>query len=234
MELIDAYADLQTQARKLTKDYSVSVVLVGDNSDADVKEHTTGVITRNPALILRMTKQVLLPLRQMAKYLFVIRGTPAHVGKEGHFEEQLGEALEAERTPDGDYSWWRLETDFFGPKLDIGHKVGRGILAAIRLANQTVLDYTNLKQAVPQYVFRGHQHAFVDTKDIVPACRVITLPCFQGPTDYIAGDKLSPAAPDIGGVIMLIDGPEVQIVPILYPFKKANEVWQPNVKRKSN
>ncbi len=55
---------------------------------------------------------------------------------------------------------------------------------------------------------------------------MITLPCWQGPTDYIAGDKLSPIAPDVGSVVMLKDGQDADFIPILYPFKKVNEIWQ--------
>jgi len=188
----------------------VWAVLNGDIVDGD-HHKTPQIFTRNLTDQHRMAVAALAPMMEVVTKIFVIRGTPAHVGAAGQAEELIANEIGAEVTPIGNQSWYRLICDIEGVGFDFAHHGSLGRLPwtkgniAKRLAIEIELESYRRHRQPPSFVVRGHRHQFADSGMDAPV-RVLFLPCWQGPTDYVHG--IAPGAqPQIGGLIFqAIDG----------------------------
>jgi hypothetical protein len=167
------------------------VVLDGDLIELDTKKRTNNLVSHNKATALRMARMLYEPLAQMADYLFVVRGTAAHVGD---LEEEIAADLGAVPNPDtGNYTWARIRAEFEGVKFDIRHHASMGRLphtepnAANKLAYLTMWEYMEWGESPPDVAIAAHQHRDYDSGKNFPVLAMF-CPGFQFPTEYI--DKI--------------------------------------------
>ena len=117
---IDFWDSLDSLARSRAAD--VTVIFNGDILEADPKQRTSQLISRNPADILRMASETIQPAAVLAKRIFFIRGTASHTGISANMEEILAaDTIGAIPTDDGTCSWWKLLAEFGGVLLDVVH-----------------------------------------------------------------------------------------------------------------
>jgi hypothetical protein len=140
------------------------VLNLGDALD-DPKHATTQIVSGNKASILRMAARVFERPREMADWFFVLRGTEAHTGLSATWEELLAEDLDAERSPDGLWSWWYWEGVVGGVWVDAAHHpqtAGRlphtQAAAPSRQSFMLELQAVRSERQVPDVALRAHAH----------------------------------------------------------------------------
>jgi len=196
------------EVKQAAKGSRLYVFINGDAVEADAMQRSHQLISRNKATMLRLAVEVIEPILNLADRVFVIRGTSAHTGRGSQFEEKLAEDIGAERTPEGQYSWWHWIGEIAGVLCEVAHHTtgsGRAWTAgggSVRLAAETVIEYGGNGDRIPSVVFRSHVHRYTDSGENVPGCRAVTLPAWSLATEHVhrigAGNKLA----HIGGAIM--------------------------------
>ena len=91
------------------------VVINGDVIDGRHHGSTTQ-ISQNIADQLKVAYEVMMPKLERAQYVYMVRGTPAHVGESGEWEEMIAERLGAIPDSDGRFS-----------RNELWKKIGNGI-----------------------------------------------------------------------------------------------------------
>lgn len=206
--LWSSWLNYWTQVTELQVQFQAPLWIVCNGDAFDGDHHDTyQVITRNPADMLHIAAQVFETLPKW-EHLFIVRGTPAHVGKGASLEETLAADLSATGdTATGTASWWHLPLDCDGVLFDIAHHGTMGSLpwtkanAANKLAALTVFDYAGHGGKLPHVVIRSHRHEYADSGGNFPVL-AIQSPAWQLPTEYTR--RLAPAAlGDIGGLVFV-------------------------------
>lgn len=185
----------------------------GDIAEADTKNRSYQVITRNRATIVRMAVQVIEPLVRMSKAAYMVRGTEAHTGKSGAIEEEIAKDLGLTGPSSNISSWFALPLSVRGVRLDIAHTTTGGgqpwtrANAANNLAARTVMEYAMRGEPPPAYVVRSHIHISGDSGSAYPVRALIT------PTWTLASSYITKKAPlalaDIGAVFIRIESKQV-------------------------
>jgi hypothetical protein len=215
---------LDTLRAKIRKGDKVYGIHLGDAVDDIDRAKTTQLMTNNQATIVRAGYDTLRPWVDLCREgVFFVRGTPAHTGQSGYLEELLAAQFNTLRWPKDSQtaSLPYLEAQFDGIKLHAAHTVNLGRLPWTRanslgpVAQKMVDGYRKRKQPPPDIALRGHAHFTVDTVAIWPI-RMVVAPCWQMQTEY--GNRLSPGEfPDIGGLILTIDGDMLDVLTLPYP-----------------
>lgn len=154
---------------------------LGDNNH----HHTTQLITRNEADIVRMAAEVMRPATDLLRegdHLFVTRGTEAHSGPSASIDERIAADLGATPARDDEppVSWWQLRAEFDGVTFDVMHHPpgsgGRLPWTRGNFANKlAAIAYMEAgrKEQPPHLLIRGHIHAPADSQDTWPVRAVI-------------------------------------------------------------
>ena len=117
-----------------------------------------------------------------AKKIFLVRGTPYHVGKQEDYEDIIAASVKADKIGDHDY------LDVHGVVFDYAHEVGMSILPHTRFAPIARERFLNLLWAEhgeypkADVILRGHAHylAFCGEADWL----AMTLPGLQLSSKY--------------------------------------------------
>lgn len=193
--------------RRAALDADLYVAINGEFTDGD-HHHTSQIITRNPATMLAQAYAAMDRIKVLSPdRWFVTRGTEAHSGTSGQFDETMARMLGAEPDPaTGASSWWNLRMTVNGVNLSIAHH-GRGATrpwtlgnAPNNLAAQLVNAYA-YDDWKPHLALRGHHHYWGDSYDN-HRIRVIQAGAWQLSTSFghrIAADD----PPGIGGVYVV-------------------------------
>lgn len=205
-----AYQKFVTEARADTEGYERVVVLNGDLGELDTKRRSYQIITPNKATILEMTIDALTDIAELGDRLYVVRGTPAHIGKSGWLEEAVAKNFEhAVPYSLKVMSHWHLKGKVNGVGLDIAHHGQTSgypqnrNAAADRLAHRTWQDYIVRGERPPQIVVRSHMHHKLmgDWQQT----NVFFTPCWQGHTDFTYRIGAENDNSDIGGLVFKIE-----------------------------
>jgi len=222
IERFTKYLDtLRNTIRKVDLVYGIHLGDAADNID---RAKTTQLMSCNQATIVRGSHDTLRPWSDLCRNgRFLIRGTPAHSGQSGYLEEMLAELLDTTRWPKNSCtaSLPYLEATFGGVFIHAAHHATMGRLPWTRINSlgpqswKLYNSYRKRSQPPPTLALRGHCHFAADSHDAHPI-RFVVAPCWQMQTEY--GNKLSPGEfPDIGGIIITIDGAEMDVKTIIYP-----------------
>jgi len=175
------WRDYWKQVDDAKKRYGYPVVAVINGEVADNNYHSrTQMITRNESDIISMATKTMTPCLDVADYVFVTRGTAAHVGESASLDEIMARELGA--VPDGDaYSWWHLPAIWGGVKFDICHhspsRSGRPYTKAspaARIAFDLMFDFIDDIKNLPDVALRSHFHSFSDSGDNYPVRAFVT------------------------------------------------------------
>lgn len=224
--LTEKYIDFIDEAKTKTKDTERTWILNGDIVDIDWKNRSWEFITRNPAYILEHCLELLDGLIPKEDDLFILRGTPAHVGNSAFTEEHLGRDLGAIQDDNGNYSWSHLRAIFGGVSFDIAHHYSMGYLpwtyanAAMKLAVETISEYNSWGETPPDLVIRSHNHRFADSGRTFET-RGICTPAFQFVTEYLHRRGKANARPHIGGIYFICNNDTYTMQERIYKPKRS-------------
>lgn len=227
--LWDCWRDAWDKIRPFAADKDrVVLALNGDLGELDTKRRSNQLISPNKATILEMVTETLKPALEVAKELYVIRGTAAHEGKSAWLEEAVANDITGV-LPDkarGTASWWHLVGKLNGLAVDISHHASMtgtpwGKFAAPDALWSRVLWYYKVDKEIqpPDLVIRSHNHKFA------PSEHVYFTPCWSLITEngYRIGREND--QPDIGLLAFEIEGRQVQAHRFLYPIPSNKRVW---------
>jgi hypothetical protein len=216
-------ADLKIALQQSNPDERVIVWALNVGDDADKDQRGVERAANNPADVLRLAVAVHEPMVNVSDFRSFVRGTISHQGRQGWLQELLGEdcgAVQHGRTEA--FSSWHIRATVSGVSVDAYHRPKtRGTLphtenlAPPRMANIISARCAEAGVKPPDLVFFGHTHYFGDSSTAKKP-RVIFLPGWQLPYDWVHSVGLGMHPPAIGGVIAVCRDGEVEIIPKLY------------------
>ncbi len=208
----------------------------GDLTEGD-HHKTTQILSGNPTAQAVVVNEVLrVPLALKPDHIVGIRGTEAHVGPSGAFEERIFTGLRKDGWPvvrdehTGNSSHWHWTMEYQGVRLDIAHHGKFGSRPSTKMNTVVALAFDIFTRAAiegrphPHLAVRSHMHQVGDTGDIYPT-RLIQMPAWQLATAYI--HRLNPGAiADVGGIIVTIDKGTIEVEKVIY-HPEPNTPWTP-------
>lgn len=234
--LWQCWEDYWERVAAVRKAEKADLILVfnGDMTDGD-HHGTTQILSGNPTAQAAVVDACMaVPLALKPDKLFFVRGTEAHVGKSGAFEERIARGLQKDDRPViGDpatrtASWWHLRMEAGGVRFDVAHHGRTGQRehtrqnAANLYAHDILLAHVKDGETAPHIAIRSHFHKWMDSWDAAKVLRLIGLPAWQLATAYvhrIAPDSLA----DIGGLIVTVKDGEYEAEKV--SFKPGRPAW---------
>lgn len=209
-------------------------IQVGDGCD-DNRHSRHGLITANKSGVIDIAEAIHEPALRHPKYgkvadlFFGIRGTDAHVGRQGELEELLFKGLESKGAvvvPDefkGTKTWWWAPLEAYGVVGDFAHRPGSNSTrpwtlggGAIRQAAILKSDWNDRGKPMPRYAWRAHFHHLEDT-GYTHVPRTMFCPPWQLRTAFGERIGYSGRLEKVGGWIAIMhpDG-ESKVYPLLW------------------
>ena len=198
----------------VTRGEPYDIVHNGDAIDGSHHNSTTQ-ISHNIEDQIRIAENVLRP--EIAKCLAIggtyyhIRGTEAHVGQSGEYEERLARNLGAKPNEQGQYARFDLWKRVGGALVHLMHHIGTTSSAAHESSavnaelTAEYVESARWQREPPDYVVRSHRHRSigVEMNCAKGYAAALVTPAWQGKTPYvwkIPGARIS--EPQIGGVLI--------------------------------
>jgi hypothetical protein len=143
-----------------------------------------------------------------------IRGTEAHVGQSGEFEERLARTLGAKPNTEGQYArfdLWKRVGGEQGPLVHLLHHIGTTSSAAHESSavnaelTASYVEAARWGRRPPDFIVRSHRHRSiaVDLNSARGYAAAIVTPAWQGKTPFtwkVPGARVS--EPQVGGIVI--------------------------------
>ncbi len=199
---------------RVTRNEPYDICFNGDALDG-VHHNSTTQISHNIEDQLTIAEQILRPEVELCRThggtYYHIRGTEAHVGKSGIYEEQLAKRLGAKPNDSGQcarYDLWKRVGECL---VHLLHHIGTTSSAAHEASavnaelTAEYVEAARWNQEPPSYVVRSHRHRFiaVDLNSANGYAAGIVTPAWQLKTPFawkIAGARIT--EPQIGGILI--------------------------------
>lgn len=174
---------------------------------------------------VRAAIELLDPVREKCRRMFIVRGTEAHVGQSGCLEEAVAQALDCETAGGKNRSHWELWLELGPHLLHAAHHIGttsstsyeHSALSRELAAN--LLESAQWGNRPADIIIRSHRHRY--SAATLPTHRgqaeLIVTPAWQLRTAF-AYKHVSMRLPQIGGLVLGYDQ---------YGFFKRAMVWAP-------
>lgn len=183
------------------------VIVNGDIIDGQVKG-STAQVSVNMEDQARIALELLDPVAKAASGIHIVRGTEAHNGKSGLWEERIAESLGARKAEGGRYSSWDLWMNFKGQLIHFAHHIGctsstaAETSALSRELSAAFVESGQFHNRYPDMIVRSHRHRFSQiaiptAKDVA---QVVVTPSWQLHTPHGHRLGLSMRTPQIGGI----------------------------------
>ena len=199
---------------EVTKGEPFDVVHNGDALDG-VHHNSTTQISHNMEDQQRIAEAVLAPVVAQCKasggIYYHIRGTEAHVGQSGEYEERLARMLGAKPNSEGQYARFDLWKRVGNALVHLLHHVGTTGSAAHESSavnaelTAEYVEAARWHREPPDFIVRSHRHRSiaVDLNSAKGYAAAIVTPAWQGKTPYVwkvPGARIS--EPQLGGVLI--------------------------------
>lgn len=193
---------------------SYDVVHNGDVIDGSHHKATTQ-ITHNIEDQIRIAEAVMRPVvdecHRLGGTYYHIRGTEAHVGQSGEFEERLARNLGAKPNEQGQYARFDLWKRVGSALVHLLHHIGTTSSAAHESSavnaelTAEYVEAARWNREPPDYIVRSHRHRSiaVDMNSAKGYAAAIVTPAWQGKTPYVwkvPGARIS--EPQLGGIVI--------------------------------
>lgn len=201
------------------------VVANGDLCDIFNNTASSQTITSNRETVLDLMVANHAALINVSDRTWIVRGTEAHTGLSAQLECKYAADIGAE----GNTAHWEVPLDIGGILFEITHHAsssGRSWTRsgnAVRLAADTIIEYAEHRERVPDLVIRGHVHRWNDSGDTFENCRAITLPCWALKTAHVYKIQNASQLPQIGGLVVECQNGKYN----LHKFKRYPQRTQP-------
>jgi hypothetical protein len=204
-----------TWVPEATRGEPYHLVVNGDALEG-VHHRATTQVSHNMGDQLRIAELILRPEVQRCKAsggtYYHIRGTEAHVGSSGIYEEELAKQLGAKPNDLGQFARWDLWLrvgDAKGPLVHLLHHVGTTGSAAHEASavnaelTAMYVEAARWGKEPPDFIVRSHRHRSiaVDLNSSKGYAAAIVTPAWQGRTPFtykIPGARIS--EPQVGGI----------------------------------
>ena len=183
------------------------VVSNGDLTEGTHHGSTQLIGGGNKTTQMKLAYDCIRPLVEYAEKVFIVRGTPTHVGPSASLEEKIADDLtNVVRQSEGVASWWHLPLDVNGTVFDFAHHGKLGMLpwtkanGAHNLAGQVIITHADRGDKIPNIIVRSHLHQYTDTYKNYDSTRLMATPGWQLATAFI--HRIAPGSvADTGGFI---------------------------------
>ena len=224
---VDYWRRVQDTVKK--NDAELIVILNGDLVEG-VHHGTVQVVSQRPDDMMNIAISCIEPYIRSAKHVFVTRGTEAHVGAGGVWDDAIARDFDAE--PDGSSpAWYWLPLEIDGVRIVASHHGRAGArlwtkgTGARALAAELAMQAGMNSSQPPQLGVFGHVHRFEDSGGNYPTW-VYTHGCWQLSTGY--GHKIRAGfPPEVGGLLFVIkDGSIITRDPAIKYVWRDREPWK--------
>jgi hypothetical protein len=227
---------------EVTRGEPYDVVHNGDAIDG-VHHRSTTQISQNIEDQQQLAEAVLRPVVAQCKAsggtYYHIRGTEAHVGQSGEYEERLARSLGAKPNAEGQYArfdlWKRVGTPtkrVRAPLVHLLHHVGTTGSAAHEASAvnaEMTAEYVEAARwgkEPPDFVVRSHRHRSiaVDLNSSKGYAAAIVTPAWQGKTPFVwkvPGARVS--EPQMGGIVIRAGDEEFYYRRKVWSFDRSAE-----------
>ena len=232
-ELHNAWQQIWVEAARRKALYGARVYAICMGDLGDMNSHSkTQLISAQKKDVQDALYQLSRNMTTVADHVFVLRGTPAHVGGAGEIEEQFADDVGAERnTERGNHSWWVLKMQVAGVRMAFAHhpptqskRPDCRNQAVARAAAISVIRAIR-RHARPRDLYAwGHVHYFAEGTEM--GAWGLQIPCLKlvgeyghriGQTDHIE---------PVGAVFLEIAAGQFRYDPMLFEPKEDAE-WTP-------
>jgi len=200
----------------------VYVIFNGDLNDLNVHDGTQ-LISHSESDIIKMSVDAIEPAIDGADYVFIVRGTEAHVGKKANLEEEVAKDIGAE--PDkraGTCSWYWLKLEANGVSFDITHhpetfarRPWTKDAAAVRHGRIVREQYLDRDEKPPDVAIRAHIHEFIPGNHRLPPF-FCYCPGWQVMTSFFYRLGSTEVKP-VGGLVFVCQDGEFAFEPVIRP-----------------
>lgn len=187
-------------------------ILVHNGDAIDGRHHnSTTQISQNIADQVNLAYELLAPVVKKSAQYYHIRGTEAHIGQSGEFEEILAQQLGAIPNEDGNYARWELWLKLNHALIHFAHHIGTTgrthyeTSAVMAELAEMYAEAGRWKEHSPDVVVRSHRHRNIEIR--VPSALGYNISMvtagwqLRTPFTYkIAGGRI--ATPQLGGSII--------------------------------
>lgn len=182
------------------------VVFFANGELVDDNWHKTPqVASRNLADIFKLSEAAFEPARAVADRIIVTRGTEAHSGGAGAYDELMAQHLNAVPDAVGNWSRYSFYGSVAGVYVDVAHHPGHNSMRpwtkggeVNRLAADVKFRYFD-NPRFPQLVIRGHIHRALDSYDNHEPVRALVLPSWKLNDRDAWGQRFGGGVLPIGG-----------------------------------
>lgn len=233
------FVDRVVGARRL------GIVHLGDAIEGTHHRATTP-ITHNEKDHIHIAKMVLGPLRERAAKMWLVKGTDAHVGESGKYEQILGELLKTEpmKFTRGGEDGAHIETNYarpelnlrFGPermwRMNMMHHVSptsnpqftaNALCKELYFQTSEALKWNRLP---PHLLGRAHRHTFTHAEQ--PSAfgiqKAFALPCWQLKGPFVYKTPYRVWQPQCGGAVVECDEHEIRVHHFVRSVEQA--IWE--------
>jgi len=200
------------------------IVINGDALEG-LHHNRTGIVATTWEDMVKAAAQILQPLTQMTKNLFIIRGTEAHSAPMAEAEENLAQKLGAIQNEVGDWSHWQLWLEAEGVQFQFAHHIGVTSSAAyetsapMRELVAGLVESAQWGRPMPKIIVRSHRHRY--TRVPLPTAdgdiELVVTPGWQLRTPHVERiDRMR--MPHIGGVAFIMENGECEVKRKVYPL----------------
>ena len=200
-------------------------IINGECIDIDYKSRSKQHHFVNTSDAENLAIATLEPVAERVDAMYFTRGTEAHVGGSGEYEEKVAKNFDNTIPDPGNntYSWWHIRAKCENVRIDAAHHVTGGRLpwteknAANKLAAITIYNYIRMRQPPPHLVTRGHIHRYSDSGNNYDDTFAVITPSWQLLNSYAYRIGAENSLSDIGGCIYICDdGDLIRNKPTLY------------------
>jgi len=199
---------------EVTRGEPFDLVHNGDAIDG-VHHRSTTQISHNLQDQQRIAEDVLRPVVEQCKAsggtYYHIRGTEAHVGQSGEYEERLARELGAKPNAEGQYARFDLWKRVGHCLVHLLHHIGTTSSAAHESSavnaelTAEYVEAARWNREPPDFIVRSHRHRSiaVDLNSAKGYAAGIVTPAWQGKTPYVwkvPGARIS--EPQLGGILI--------------------------------
>ena len=184
-------------------------IVAFDNADGIEGDHNGifGIWSKNPMEQAGVAIDILLPKRQKCQRWYATKGTPAHVGEMGQWDEYVAKELGATTDQTDEFASPHWKVNVSGTLWDVAHqgprpgrslhKFGDSVRA---FGKDVVLRQLAQGNRPPDVIVRSHVHVAVHeiVKLYDHECHVIITPALQGKTEYATKISSEDDVADIG------------------------------------
>lgn len=173
--LWESYHDMLSIVAEHKQERKWPLVVIHNGDAVDGNHHGTHEIwTQDELIMAEVAEEVLAPAYSLADAVYMMRGTPSHVGKLARWEEALARELAhtypIRKSLSGRYTWQHLNLLLNDVLFDVHHPPESGSRVpwtrgaeVNRVSTWLGIEYNSTGDRVPDVALRSHKHGFRDS-----------------------------------------------------------------------